>query len=800
MGEPKEHTYNDGRDCYIPVEVASTSIQINIRGNDDVCISGIIVNSIEIKVKPQRLGDNVNSVHGPDTSEGIEKVYKRRYTMSTYGNAIMTLPDGFDSMNGVYQIKGSTYRMPFGSSDVTTMDSALDGIEFDEVVDSIGWVKIFSCEEARSESSNKAMNFYHYDIRLALQKAAISMKIVPEGSTKNPEYDEYAVEAKPMSNPVTAVNNNLEASYVLDDDLERSDFANLDNWIGTDAAKARLSNSCGKNGNVESFEDKPYFACGNSRGLHIKKDGICRFDFGGDVGQNIEIYLGYYLPQCYLALTNCVGCLDNPHEHPDDLLPVSCNENAYKTGDEYKFRLVYDDGETSDKTWTQTSWLMEPEIKGSSLGEFGDVNSLNYFVGLGMSSSHTATFLDGNAKQGETWWAAAGIIKLQQGGIPAISQDGKAGPIAQSVQLFMCYGECDEDTETVKCSMDENDEFLNCPVERREFGFIKTGYCAEFGMWQLNQWQCTKAAEYYANANHHVSNYNLFDSSLKFDESSVDSDAKALGCAFDRESMTSFMRYEGIDRAEQDGEFCKTRKAYMWFNEEVNQATAKERCSRIPNGQLATFSDELEFMDIVKAIKNGVGADEHRMTDTRGAWIGLEDITGNNDWQFINDDHHNEYCEEYGGCANLPMWNERADNENCAVVSSMSLHQYNQDDDFKIVKGMDDYPCDSTANYVCEIFDPQIFYAGSQGTKQSAIHGLFGRTSEPCSLIPRGDCFQIKDRLTCLTGKDSRAAHLNDPCVWCGGGSCTTRNDNKCEPETWLLGNGDKMVAPDQWG
>jgi len=176
-------------------------------------------------------------------------------------------------------------------------DSVLDGIEFDEVTDSIGWVKIFSCEEARDETHGMAMNFYHDDIRLALQKAAISMKIVPEGSTKNPEYDEYAVEAKPMSNPVTAINNNLEASYVLDDDLERSDFANLDNWIGTDAAKARLSNSCGKNGNVESFEDKPYFACGNSRGLHIKKDGICRFDFGGNVGQNIEIYLGYNLPQ-----------------------------------------------------------------------------------------------------------------------------------------------------------------------------------------------------------------------------------------------------------------------------------------------------------------------------------------------------------------------------------------------------------------------------------------------------------------------------------------------------------------------
>jgi len=340
--------------------------------------------------------------------------------------------------------------------------------------------------------------------------------------------------------------------------------------------------------------------------------------------------------------------------------------------------------------------------------------------------------LDGNAKQGGSWWGAAGVIDLYKEGIPAITQDGEAGPIAQSVQLFMCYGECDDDAETIKCSMDENNELI-CPIVRREFGFIKIGYCAEFGMWQLNEGECARAAEYYANVEHLPnSNYNLFESNLKFDESSVDPEAKSLGCAFNRGSQTAYMRYEPIDREQQQGEFCKTRKAYMWFNEEVNQATAKERCSRIPNGQLATFSSELEYMEIVRAIKNDIGSDMYRMlSPQKHAWIGLEDVTGNEDWQFINGDHHNEYCEEYGGCLNLPMWNHQDHlnddyDENCAVVFSMSLYQYAEGDDFQVIKGMNDFPCDALRTYVCEIFDPQIFYAGSRGTKLSAESGLFG--------------------------------------------------------------------------
>jgi len=61
-------------------------------------------------------------------------------------------------------------------------------------------------------------------------------------------------------------------------------------------------------------------------------------------------------------------------------------------------------------------------------------------------------------------------------------------------------------------------------------------------------------------------------------------------------------------------------------------------------------------------------------------------------------------------------------------------------------------------------------------------------------------CWQIKDRETCLSSKDGRAyhGHLNDACVWCGGARCTTNNDNKCEPQTWLLSRSNQ-VEPNKY-
>ena len=70
--------------------------QINKMGTDDVCIAAIIVNGEEMEVQAQRLGDDVNSNSGPDQSEGISEVYKRRY--SPDGHA---LPSGYESTAAV---------------------------------------------------------------------------------------------------------------------------------------------------------------------------------------------------------------------------------------------------------------------------------------------------------------------------------------------------------------------------------------------------------------------------------------------------------------------------------------------------------------------------------------------------------------------------------------------------------------------------------------------------------------------------------------------------------------------------
>eukprot|EP01084_Bolivina_argentea_P178007 307765_1 len=59
-------------------------------------------------------------------------------------------------------------------------------------------------------------------------------------------------------------------------------------------------------------------------------------------------------------------------------------------------------------------------------------------------------------------------------------------------------------------------------------------------------------------------------------------------------------------------------------------------------------------------------------------------------------------------------------------------------------------------------------------------------------------CPSITDKVTCLSSRDNRTGHLNQPCAWCDGPSCTTNNDNKCEPVGWLF-NQDNLVEPDEF-
>ncbi|CAE8671921.1 unnamed protein product, partial [Polarella glacialis] len=58
-------------------------------------------------------------------------------------------------------------------------------------------------------------------------------------------------------------------------------------------------------------------------------------------------------------------------------------------------------------------------------------------------------------------------------------------------------------------------------------------------------------------------------------------------------------------------------------------------------------------------------------------------------------------------------------------------------------------------------------------------------------------CGSIRNKLICLSRKDGRTGYSDhglkmggEPCVWCGGGLCTSNNDDVCEPYDWLV-NGE---------
>jgi len=71
----------------------SNWIQINLEGDDDLCISHIIMDGVEIDVVDQRFGNDVDT--GPNP-EGKDKVYKRRYDIDN-GVATMSLPVGYET-------------------------------------------------------------------------------------------------------------------------------------------------------------------------------------------------------------------------------------------------------------------------------------------------------------------------------------------------------------------------------------------------------------------------------------------------------------------------------------------------------------------------------------------------------------------------------------------------------------------------------------------------------------------------------------------------------------------------------
>ena len=105
-----------------------------------------------------------------------------------------------------------------------------------------------SCTEA--SGINEDFPIYTYPVSgdaakmVELGPYAVSIKFVPDGDVENIKVgsNDYAVQAVICSNPVITLNNGYEVSFTVDyDKNEEVSVSNLDNWLGSETAKARLS-------------------------------------------------------------------------------------------------------------------------------------------------------------------------------------------------------------------------------------------------------------------------------------------------------------------------------------------------------------------------------------------------------------------------------------------------------------------------------------------------------------------------------------------------------------------------------
>eukprot|EP01084_Bolivina_argentea_P184428 318072_1 len=188
---------------------------------------------------------------------------------------------------------------------------------YDNTSKDIVWVKIISCTESFDDSTftyHESQNFIS-----DLISSAISIKFVPRGGISNPNYDEYALIAKPGSNVIAALNDIKELSWTVNvDTMTFSDYSNTDNWIGSGIAKDRLWNNCyysTPTRPLRSFHSCIYQACGHLGGLHIgahiTKDhsDVCVWEWSNIVGQDIEIFVGFEVYGCTNSTLNT--CSEN---------------------------------------------------------------------------------------------------------------------------------------------------------------------------------------------------------------------------------------------------------------------------------------------------------------------------------------------------------------------------------------------------------------------------------------------------------------------------------------------------------
>eukprot|EP00484_Ammonia_sp_Unknown_P027644 CAMPEP_0197035178 /NCGR_PEP_ID=MMETSP1384-20130603/13042_1 /TAXON_ID=29189 /ORGANISM="Ammonia sp." /LENGTH=289 /DNA_ID=CAMNT_0042465205 /DNA_START=39 /DNA_END=905 /DNA_ORIENTATION=+ len=156
----------------------------------------------------------------------------------------------------------------------------------------------------------------------------------------------------------------------------------------------------------------------------------------------------------------------------------------------YQLRLRYNNGESSlwggkafDAVWTQTSWVTDKGITGSSIMEspynpfLGTPGYQDYecaeFKGIGLSD-HVRNYLDGNGWVGQgtdnCGWTFHPAGQIDEyigadciGGMPVDFPNYEN--CAAIADLFVCVGgDCDLSSEEIKCGANADGEFLGCDL------------------------------------------------------------------------------------------------------------------------------------------------------------------------------------------------------------------------------------------------------------------------------------------------------------------------------------------------
>lgn len=176
----------------------------------------------------------------------------------------------------------------------TSTETFTGGVTMD-----IGWIKYLSCEEG--EGSVRVQYPFALSDIINLAQYAVTIKILPKGDIPGLREDsEYAVMADLCSNPVYAMNHGKEMSYNLDINTGLVDgVTDINNWIGTDDAVARMQNKCLGHGLSIGSEPKDlitglfYHGSCNGNGLHLYTN-MCYFEYKQVPHGDISIWMGFH--------------------------------------------------------------------------------------------------------------------------------------------------------------------------------------------------------------------------------------------------------------------------------------------------------------------------------------------------------------------------------------------------------------------------------------------------------------------------------------------------------------------------